>query len=279
MIEHKEKGDRLKASEVNEISRRLDILAVPAGGPGVNVTSRPGGGMSFAVTLPPESTMPALTALAKNNGAIALPAFSPAGIDGSYFQDGAGLRRKLPILEVQLPRAADAGLWVVTAEPIEVGHVGLVWVSGVCPVRIYNDEAESPPLVDIEADGNYVIASDSGVGQVIYEEDVTGEVHMALIRLVGAGGGSGTGAETAKACGVGDSVTKSGPQTVDGVACGDGDQVLCSDGLYLVSGSGVWTLLSTPVLVVILEGTLRGETAYFKLNNTPTYKGLGAFFK
>lgn len=273
MIEPKQKGSRLRASEVNELSARLEALERPRG---ARVRGAPGGGLSFERPVESVFIPSSLETTGINAGTVDLPAFSPAGIVGSHFTTAAGMAKdRLQTIRVHVPVADDAGWWVITKEPIAAGRAGTVVVSGIAPVRIYND-GDIPDRVDISAGQTYVVPSSSGSAQMIEEEDVSGEAHLAIVRLVGAGGGAGV--ETAKACGVGDAVSKSGPQTVDGVACTAGDQVLCTEGLYEVA-AGAWSFKGTPDFVVILQGTARGETAYFKLNDTPTYRGLGAFYK
>jgi hypothetical protein len=65
----------------------------------------------------------------------------------------------------------------------------------------------------------------------------------------------------------GSSITKSGNQTVDGIACVAGDRVFATDlGLYLVE-SGTWTLISSLAAmatrsVAIAEGTSNGKQIY-----------------
>lgn len=274
MIERKQKGDRLAALEVNDLSDRLRAMETPSGGKGVRIRSVPGSGVTVlgdsAWRLPKEA---ALECLAVNVGGQDLPAFCPAGVAGHYFEDPEKLAYKRA-LSVRLPEDGDEGRFVVTAEPIPQGRAGRVWVHGVMPVRVFNDAPESLVRADIEPGQTHLLGNAQGAVQILFEEDATG-VHLAIARFTGP---ASSVTERVQAADLSGTIVKSGTQVIDGTSVGPGKRALLKDGVW-EAAAGAWTFQGTPDLVIVLFGTTRGETAFFKLNDTPTYKGLGSYLK
>lgn len=252
MIERKEKGDRLRAREVNEIADRLDNLERPFGTRGS--PWRLSGGAAVAAD-------------ATNDGEFDLPAFSPAIITGHAFSTGAGIRNKV-LLNVDTPAAGYEGKWVVTAEPIVAGQAGKVWVTGIFPVRIYND-GDMPDRVDITDGETYVVPASGGPAEVIFEEDVTGDVHIAVVRWIGVGASSG-GLYNCR-CATTANHGLSGLSAVDGVTPVADDLILVwkqstasQNGVYSAASSG-WTKVADftdYVAASVALGTLYGKLMF-----------------
>lgn len=256
----KDRGDRLSAAEVNDLFARVAALEQRSG--------------LAAARAPLRINSDAATeALGVNVGNVDLPAFAPAGIAGHYYTDANQLRFDRA-LSIRLPEAGDEGKWCVTAEPIKAGQAGTVFVHGVFPVRISNDEETSPAAVDIEPGATHAVGASNGAAQVLFEEEALG-VHIALVRFTGP---AAAVTERVDASDFGGEILKQGTQTLDGVVCAPGARVLLSDGVWRV-GESAWSRTGAPDFVIVMGGDERGETAFYKATEAPTYKGLGGYLK
>lgn len=276
-IPYKYRGDRLTPADINQITAGVNALQRPFSGRGVRISSS-AAGLSILGDRPDRAIQEAAFEMtAVNAGDDDLPAFSPAVIDGHYFENSFLHKRALTI---RTPESGFEGRWVVTKEPIAAGGVGRVWTMGIFPARIHNtgDPADSAEIADGET---YLVPATDGPAEVLFEEEGSG-THLCLIRFTGP---STAGIKKAAAAAT-TNLTLNGTQTVDGVSlavdslCLAKSQSVSADkGLYKVQ-SGDWLFLGSPDFVVITGGTLYGQTAFINVGtSTPNYVGLGAFYK
>jgi hypothetical protein len=107
---------------------------------------------------------------------------------------------------------------------------------------------------DVDEDDDGATLTVTGV--IVGYESITGEATGTL-----------EAGDMAYARAAGSSLTKSGPQTVDGIACVAGDRVFCTDlGIYEVA-SGAWTQLKSLAQlatqpIAVAEGSANGGQLY-----------------
>lgn len=217
----------------------------------------------------PVACEPAHVALAINIGATDLAMYQPAGISGHAYETAPEyeLRRVLKV-EKALADGSHKGRWVVCAEPIPAGKAGRVYVAGVCLANILNADDPSAALcADIMADQAYLDGKIYGraAAQVLWQAAHNNAAqHLALIRLGRPGMMPGEVHTWYAHARTNAAVTRSGNQTVDGVALVAGNFCLDgntggSKGLYRVE-AGAWTPIwlagadTLGYVIMLLEG-------------------------
>jgi hypothetical protein len=164
------RGTRLNANLLNEI-----IAQANAGGrfdPGFGMiakASKAGIQLSQAARYA-LMTEPAESVVVVNTGTTAIAAYSPAGIVDSVSQDEGELLN-LRALNVRLPKAEDAGAFVITQDRLDPGQAGLAWCSGTCLVRLFRwFDSEVLESADIAAGERYCLATFDGSLDVVWSQ-------------------------------------------------------------------------------------------------------------
>jgi hypothetical protein len=129
----------------------------------------------------------------KNNSGADRDRFQILGIDSVVISPTDNLQQfqNRPAIVGVTPNVNDhRGKFMILAEPIKSGQLGLAWIAGVCPVQVYF-LSENHRYADVGGGGSSCLSSgDSGVAQILWSASTSG-VSWALVRL-GAGGGQGT---------------------------------------------------------------------------------------
>lgn len=191
------RGQRLNAKLINSI-----IAQANAGGrfdPGFGMiakASKAGIQLSEAARYA-LMTEPAESIAVVNTGTEAIAAYSPAGIVDSVSQDDGELLN-YRALNVRLPKAEDAGAFVITQDRIEPGGAGLAWCGGVCLVRLFRwFDCEMLESADIAAGERYCLATFDGSLDVVWSQrnaaasvtapttPIVGTEHWAVVRFNG----------------------------------------------------------------------------------------------
>ncbi len=130
----------------------------------------------------------------KNTSDAAVGQFGILGVDGVIFEPSGNLamfKQEVAILgSTPSVSAHSSGRFVVCAEPIDSGRIGLAWGSGVCLAQI-NVGDESHRFADIaEGDSACLASSSSGPCTILWKETGTGQ-KWAVIRFGGTAEGGG----------------------------------------------------------------------------------------
>lgn len=129
----------------------------------------------------------------KNNSGADRSRFQILGIDSVVISPTDNLQQfqNRPAVVGVTPTIADhRGKFVILAEPIKTGQLGLAWIAGICPVQVHMLSAHHR-YADVGGGGAAGLTSgDSGVAQILWSSGTSGTV-WAIVRL-GAGGGQGT---------------------------------------------------------------------------------------
>ncbi|HOQ06145.1 MAG TPA: hypothetical protein PKY88_13140 [Anaerohalosphaeraceae bacterium] len=128
----------------------------------------------------------------KNTSDAAVGQFGILGVDGVIFEPSGNLtmfKQEVALLGgTPAVSAHSSGRFVVCAEPIDSGRIGLAWGAGVCLAQI-NVGDESHRFADIaEGDSACLASSSSGPCTILWKESGTGQ-KWAVIRFGGSGGG------------------------------------------------------------------------------------------
>ncbi len=262
------KGDKIGARFLRDISDRADLAARMVGINGIAVKVENGRIVVSGEKGLKRPSEPGMFMSVVNVGTTDLDIYSVAGLGDNFYKtrpNSLGSR----ILEVQEPKAYNAGNFVVTLERIPQDRMGLAYFSGVCLVRLVR-QFDGPLLnrADCIAGEQALRASINGPVRILWEEttDPEGEAldpeeeHLAVVHWDGRGdtyldwvnGGAGT---VAHGCPVSGSGLDSGRfnlarPTKDGegllnvnvggpVANGEFGKILLGDGPFLVRLNGV----------------------------------------
>lgn len=172
-------------------------------------------------------------------------------------------------MNVVIPGDEHAEAFCILLEPIADGEFGHAMVVGAVPVLIYRDAGVVATYAGIVA-GETVLTAGVRGANILWEDPgaADGTSRWALVQIPQSFDDSTAIVATTA------SITRSGLQTIDGVALQAGDLVLVKNnssdnGLYRVE-SGAWTQMSVPDYCVIQEGTVwAGST--FVLDATGAY--------
>ena len=124
----------------------------------------------------------------KNTSDAAIGQFGILGVDGVIFEPSGNLamfKQEVALLGgTPAVSAHSSGRFVVCAEPIDSGRIGLAWGAGVCLAQI-NVGDESHRFADIaEGDSACLASSSSGPCTILWKESGTGQ-KWAVIRFGG----------------------------------------------------------------------------------------------
>jgi hypothetical protein len=133
---------------------------------------------------------PAHAVVVVNAGTVAIDAYAPAGvIESCATEDGELINQRA--LKVRVPKAEDAGAFVIAQDRIEPGGAGLAWCGGTCMVRLYRwFDSEMLERADIAAGERYALASLDGGLDVIWSQrdpvssaPIVDREHFAVVRF------------------------------------------------------------------------------------------------
>jgi hypothetical protein len=204
---------RPTASQINAWNAAAQAQAGPdAGG---------GGGLAGVI--------PATTLIyIKNASGADVGRFCPLGVDAPLFDSSSDDFKNRLMLSCVTPELAGSsthghtGRFVVTAQPIKNGKIGLAFIAGAFPAQVEIVTA-GDGFADVKASHAELKSGSSGAAQILWPVTGTGS-KLCIVRM--GGGGSGGGIVTPV------SVTKDGGSLgVDGVsACNATYTVKSADG-------------------------------------------------
>jgi len=206
--------------------------------------------------------IPADQVYVQNNTGAKVSMYHVLGIDSglAIAASGAtGARQSNIVLKGIVPTSGSIGKFVITAQVIPAGSIGLAWVSGVCAVQV-NVLSESTGTDNNYADvksgeTKQLEINTSGAAQILTRNSGTGTV-WAVVRLGGTAAASGgttgpTGPQgfggptgqsvTGPTGAVGPASTATGPTGPSGLPLVDPSGVDLYKGFYVVSGN-VWAV-------------------------------------
>jgi hypothetical protein len=130
--------------------------------------------------------------LTTNDTGAVLPRFSVAGMTGPLFTPSTNLAdfQNTPGFSLRVPTAADAGMFCITLDPMDVGASGRALFAGVVPVQINLGGSASPAFADVSVGQIGYLAPAASGAQVLWCDLPSSGNPWALVRLPAGGGGA-----------------------------------------------------------------------------------------
>ena len=188
-------NDEIGAKFLNDLSARADLATSMVGINGIGVRVENGKIILSGEKGLSRQSEPGIFMSVVNVGTTDLEIYAVAGLGENFYKTRPNSLTGR-VLEVQEPKAYNAGEFVITLQRIPQDHVGLAWFSGVCLARLVR-EFDGPLLNRADClDGEQALrASINGPVRILWEEttDPEGgaldpeEEHLAVIHWDGRG--------------------------------------------------------------------------------------------